>query len=233
MTSLTKFCLHWTAGSNKPCETDLQAYHYCVDKYGRIFAGVYEPKDNIDCYDGKYAKHCGGGNTGCIGLSVCGMAGFDLSKKQTKYPLTQKQIENVVSILENIARQAVNNVRGQVAAETGREATQVPTRNAGRDYSEYDSEVVGGISNHNIDETELLNYANDMSNKLGMNLGDTNKRFVEEFIQKAGGFVGERWDNSIANLDDLAVLVANNLRGQIAAETGEETTQVPNRNFGL
>ena len=66
-----------------------------------------------------------------------------------------------------------------------------------------------------------------------MNLGDTNKRFVEEFIQKAGGFVGERWDNSIANLDDLAVLVANNLRGQIAAETGEEPTQVPNRNFGL
>ena len=30
------------------------------------------------------------GNTGCIGLSVCGMAGFDLTKKQTKYPLTQK-----------------------------------------------------------------------------------------------------------------------------------------------
>ena len=93
MTSLTKFCLHWTAGSNKPCETDLQAYHYCVDKLGRIYAGMYDPKDNIDCYDGKYAKHCGGGNTGCIGLSACGMAGFDLSKKQTKYPLTQKQIE--------------------------------------------------------------------------------------------------------------------------------------------
>ena len=52
MTSLTKFCLHWTAGSNKPCETDLQAYHYCIDKFGRIFAGVYEPKDNINCYDG-------------------------------------------------------------------------------------------------------------------------------------------------------------------------------------
>lgn len=141
--------------------------------------------------------------------------------------------QNVVLILENIARQAVNNVIGQVTPETGREATQVPTRNAGRDYSEYDSEVVGGISDLNIDEKELLNYANDMSNKLGMNLEDTNKRFVEEFIQKAGGFVGERWDNSIANLDDLAVLVANNLRGQIAAETGEETTQVPNRNFGL
>lgn len=93
MTSLNKICLHWTAGSNSPCNDDLSAYHYCVDKSGRIHPGINTPEDNINCYDGKYAKHCGGGNTGCIGLSVCGMAGFDLSKKQTKYPLTQKQIE--------------------------------------------------------------------------------------------------------------------------------------------
>lgn len=67
-----------------------------------------------------------------------------------------------------------------------------------------------------------------------MNLGDTNKRFVEAFINKAGGFVGERWDNSIANLDDLATLVANNIRGEVAAENGEEGTQVPTRaQFGL
>lgn len=93
MTSLSKICLHWTAGSNKPCETDLKAYHYCVDKYGRIYPGNHKPEDNLNCYDGNYAAHCGGGNTGCIGLSVCGMAGFSLSKKQTKYPLTQKQVE--------------------------------------------------------------------------------------------------------------------------------------------
>ena len=93
MTSLKKICNHWTAGTHTPCETDLQAYHYCIDKYGRIFAGIYEPKDNVNCYDGKYAKHCGGGNTGCIGLAVCGMAEFTESKKQTKYPLTRKQIE--------------------------------------------------------------------------------------------------------------------------------------------
>ncbi len=93
MTSLTKICLHWTAGSNKPCSQDLEAYHYCVDQCGRIYQGKYKPKDNLNCYDGAYAKHCGGGNTGCIGLSVCGMAGFDLTKKQTKYPLKQKQVE--------------------------------------------------------------------------------------------------------------------------------------------
>lgn len=91
--SLNKICLHWTAGSNNPCNTDLKSYHYCVDKYGRIYPGTHKPEDNLNCYDGNYAQHCGGGNTGCIGISVCGMAGFDLTKKQTKYPLTQKQIE--------------------------------------------------------------------------------------------------------------------------------------------
>lgn len=93
MTSLNKICLHWTAGANTPCDTDLKAYHYCVDKYGRIYAGTYAPEDNLNCYDGKYAKHCGGGNTGCIGISCCAMFGFNLKNKQTKYPLTQKQVE--------------------------------------------------------------------------------------------------------------------------------------------
>ena len=93
MTSLNKICLHWTAGSNKPCNIDLKAYHFLVDSNGKIFPGTHKPEDNINCKDGNYAPHCGGGNTGCIGLSVCGMAGFDLTKKQTKYPLIQKQIE--------------------------------------------------------------------------------------------------------------------------------------------
>ena len=95
MTSLSKICLHWTAGANTPCDTDLKAYHYCVDKYGKIFAGTHKPEDNLNCYDGSYAMHCGGGNTGCIGLSVCGMADFTSDKKQTKYPLTQKQVESL------------------------------------------------------------------------------------------------------------------------------------------
>src|SRR5574344_352624 len=93
MTSLTKICMHWTAGSNKPCKTDIDAYHFIFDSNGKEFAGTYKPEDNLNCYDGKYAKHCGGGNTGCIGISCCGMAGFDLKNKQTKYPITQKQVE--------------------------------------------------------------------------------------------------------------------------------------------
>ena len=95
MTSLSKICLHWTAGANKPCAVDLESYHYCIDKNGKIYQGNHRPEDNLNCYNGNYAKHCGGGNTGCIGISVCGMAGFDLKNKKTNYPLTQNQIESL------------------------------------------------------------------------------------------------------------------------------------------
>lgn len=99
MTSLTKMCLHWTAGANSPCNVDLEAYHFCIDKFGRIYKGKHKPEDNLNCNDGNYAKHCGGGNTGCIGISVCGMAGFDLKNKKTSYPLTQNQIETMCCLV--------------------------------------------------------------------------------------------------------------------------------------
>ena len=97
MTSLTKICLHWTAGANKPCNTDLNSYHFLFDKDGKEYKGNYTPQDNINCYDGKYAKHCGGGNTGCIGVACCGMFNFNSKDKSTKYPLTQKQAEAMCS----------------------------------------------------------------------------------------------------------------------------------------
>lgn len=91
--SLSKICLHWSAGASYPCEVDLKAYHFLVDKDGKVYPGRFKPEDNIDCKDEKYAKHCGGGNTGCIGLSALGMAGFNLKDKKTKYPLTKIQVE--------------------------------------------------------------------------------------------------------------------------------------------
>jgi len=90
---LDKICLHWSGGANFPCDIDLKAYHFCVDKLGKIYQGEFFPEDNLDCKDGRYAKHCGGGNTGCIGISLCGMAGFSLSDLWTRYPLSPKQVE--------------------------------------------------------------------------------------------------------------------------------------------
>lgn len=91
--SLSKICLHWSAGASYPCEVDLKAYHFLVDKDGKVYAGHFKPECNIICKPNQYAMHCGGGNTGCIGLSVLGMAGFNLKDKKTKYPLTKIQVE--------------------------------------------------------------------------------------------------------------------------------------------
>jgi hypothetical protein len=83
--------LHWTAGGYSPCITDLQHYHFIIDKTGKIYAGTYNPSDNLNCIDGKYAAHTGGGNTGRIGISICCM------KDKETIP-TQKQIEAMCSL---------------------------------------------------------------------------------------------------------------------------------------
>ena len=95
MTTLTKICNHWTAGNYEPCPQDLNSYHYLINDKGYIYLGAYTPEDNINCKDGKYAQHCGGGNTNCIGISACGMVGYSQKDKYSKCPLTKKQIENL------------------------------------------------------------------------------------------------------------------------------------------
>ena len=82
--------LHWTAGNYKPCSEDLKHYHYLVDSDGNIINGQYEPKDNLNCTDGRYAAHCGGGNTGRIGLAIC-------CRKDEKTQPTRKQVESMCS----------------------------------------------------------------------------------------------------------------------------------------
>ena len=89
----TKICLHWTAGAPYPCAIDTKAYHFLIDRDGKSYKGLFRPEDNLICKPKKYAMHCGGGNTGCIGISALGMAGFNLKDKKTKYPLTKTQVE--------------------------------------------------------------------------------------------------------------------------------------------
>lgn len=94
MVNLQRIIFHWTAGAGTPNATDLEHYHFIIDRTGKVYTGKCEPKDNINCNDGKYAAHTGGGNTGSIGISFCGMAGFNGSNiATTKYPLTKVQME--------------------------------------------------------------------------------------------------------------------------------------------
>lgn len=76
-----------------PNSTEFQHYHYLIDKDGVIHEGKYKPEDNENCSDGRYAAHTGGGNTGSIGVALCGMFGYNSPQDVGEYPLTAKQVE--------------------------------------------------------------------------------------------------------------------------------------------
>ena len=90
---MNKIIIHWTAGTGQPNSIDYEHYHYLINSDGVIVKGKYTPEDNENCHDGKYAAHCGGGNTGAIGVAYCGMAGYISKNKIGKYPLTRVQCE--------------------------------------------------------------------------------------------------------------------------------------------
>lgn len=83
--------LHWTGGNYNPCSSDIVHYHYLINGEGNVKNGKYEPRDNENCTDGKYAAHCGGGNTGRIGIAICCM-------KDKNTPPTRKQVEAMCNL---------------------------------------------------------------------------------------------------------------------------------------
>lgn len=102
---MNKIILHWTAGTNQPCSTDYEHYHYLINKDGVILKGKFAPEDNLNCNDGKYAQHCGGGNTGAIGVSMCGMyVPKGVNIKETKFPLTRIQCEATFKLIAELCK---------------------------------------------------------------------------------------------------------------------------------
>ena len=100
--------LHWTAGTNFPNTTDLRHYHYVIDKGGKITEGFFLVSTNEVCksYNNKalYAAHTGGGNTGSIGVAVCGMADYKGKLSDTKFPLTAVQVERMFSFTAELCK---------------------------------------------------------------------------------------------------------------------------------
>ena len=88
-----KITIHHTAGKYTPNAIERNCYHYLIDANGKITKGVYTLADNIDCKDGKYARHCGGGNTKNIGIAFCANLGLSEKTLKTNYPLTRPQLE--------------------------------------------------------------------------------------------------------------------------------------------
>ena len=98
---MKRIIIHWTAGSGSPNSVDLEHYHYLIDSKGEIYRGKFKPEDNENCSDGKYASHTGGGNTGSIGVALCGMLG---GANVTKYPLTRIQCERMFQLVAQLTR---------------------------------------------------------------------------------------------------------------------------------
>lgn len=101
--------MHWTAGVNYPNIFDLEHYHYLIDKDGKIYNGKFPVSANEICRSDKngkalYAAHTGGGNTGSIGVAVCGMANFNGKIESTKYPLTVIQVEKMFSFCAELCK---------------------------------------------------------------------------------------------------------------------------------
>lgn len=108
MAKLNKIVCHWSGGQRIPNSLDLEHYHYLIDGEGLIWKGNHKPEDNENCKDGNYAPHCGGGNTGAIGVAVCGMLSYDDKQKKCKNPaheLTPIQMEAFYSIVAALCKQ--------------------------------------------------------------------------------------------------------------------------------
>ena len=101
---LKRIILHWSAGRYYPTSFEKKYYHYLVDKEGNIHTGNYLPEDNLDCTDGKYAQHTGGGNTGSIGVCMCGMYGFKNSKDAGGFPITKTQFESCMNFCAKLCK---------------------------------------------------------------------------------------------------------------------------------
>lgn len=101
---MKRIIIHWSAGTNRPNNVDFEHYHFLVNGDGLVVKGKYKPEDNENTQDGVYAQHTGGGNTGSIGVAMCGMAGFVSKNAVGRYPLTKKQCEATFKLCADLCK---------------------------------------------------------------------------------------------------------------------------------
>lgn len=101
---LKRIIMHWSAGGPVPNRIDLRHYHFIIDTIGKIHKGLFKPEDNINCYDGCYCAHTGGGNTGSIGVAMSGMLGFKNKNVPYKFPITQRQLEAYMCFVAGLCK---------------------------------------------------------------------------------------------------------------------------------
>lgn len=94
--------LHWDV--SRYYQYFKEDYHYIISPDGDIVEGNHKPEDNLDCRDGNYAPHCGGGNTGRIGVCLNGMYGYKDNNHIGEYPLTLEQVEASANLCAKLCK---------------------------------------------------------------------------------------------------------------------------------
>lgn len=102
---MKRIVIHWTAGATVPNSHDKNCYHFLVDGFGKIYNGNFKPIANEVCRTGMYAPHTGGGNTGSIGIAICGMLGFKNKNSIGNYPITKIQFESAMQLCAKVAKE--------------------------------------------------------------------------------------------------------------------------------
>lgn len=105
-----RIVLHWSAGRYYPSEFEKKYYHYLIDVEGNVYHGDFQPEDNENCCDGHYAAHTGGGNTGSIGVCLCGMYGYKSSINYGNFPISKVQFEAAMKFVAQLTQKYKLNV---------------------------------------------------------------------------------------------------------------------------
>lgn len=108
---MKRIIIHWTGGVYSPNSLELEHYHYLIayqkvrKEKGIVHTGKCKPEDNLDCTSGtRYAAHTGGGNTGSIGVAVCGMFGFKDRNHIGDYPIKPIQMEVLYELCAKLCK---------------------------------------------------------------------------------------------------------------------------------
>lgn len=101
---MKRIIIHWTAGGAIPNQHEKECYHYLIDNLGKIHEGKFKPIANEICKAGMYAPHTGGGNTGSIGVALCGMFGYKDRQNIGTSPITKIQFETAMQLCAKLAK---------------------------------------------------------------------------------------------------------------------------------
>ena len=107
---MKRIIIHWTAGRLQPNATDYKHYHFLINGDGVVLNGKFPVGANEVCKtDAKnnalYAAHCGGGNTGSIGVALCGMyTAGNINYKQSPDLLTKVQVERCFKLIAELSK---------------------------------------------------------------------------------------------------------------------------------